>query len=81
LLGGPEGDASLWIPRARKWLETDYHSPSDTIKPDWDWTGPQTLARVGMIIGLRVANAPDMPVWNSSSQFNKPRGGKPPSGQ
>lgn len=81
LLGGPEGDVSLWIPRARKWLETDYHSPSDTIKPDWDWTGPQTLARVGMIIGLRVANAPDMPVWNASSPFNKPRGRKPPVGQ
>ena len=73
LLGGPEGDVSMWIPRARKWLETDYHSPSDTIKPDWDWTGPQTLARVGMIIGLRVANADTMPVWNASSPFNKPR--------
>jgi Zn-dependent M28 family amino/carboxypeptidase len=73
LLGGPEGDVSVWIPRARKWLETDYHSPSDTIKPDWDWTGPQTLARVGMIIGLRVANADTMPVWNATSPFNKPR--------
>lgn len=81
LLGGPEGDASLWIPRARKWLETDYHSPSDTIKPDWDWTGPQTLAQVGMIIGLRVANAPEMPAWHSTSQFNKPRGLKAPTGQ
>jgi len=81
LLGGPAGDASAWIPRARKWLETDYHSPSDTIKPDWDWTGPETLARVGMIIGLRVANAANLPAWNSSSQFNKPRGGKAPTGQ
>lgn len=77
LLGGPGGDLSVWIPRARKWLETDYHSPNDTIKPDWDWTGPQTLARVGMIIGLRVANAPAMPVWNASSPFNKPRAVKP----
>lgn len=81
LLGGPAGDVSAWIPRARKWLETDYHSPSDTIKPDWDWTGPETLARVGMIIGLRVANSSTLPAWNSSSQFNKPRGGKPPTGQ
>jgi hypothetical protein len=81
LLGGPAGDVSAWIPRARKWLETDYHSPSDTIKPDWDWTGPQTLARVGMIIGLRVANSPTMPSWNSTSQFNKPRGAKAPTGQ
>lgn len=80
LLGGPAGDVSLWIPRARKWLETDYHSPSDTIKPDWDWTGPQTLARVGMIIGLRVANADAMPVWNASSPFNKPRAAPKPAG-
>jgi Peptidase family M28 len=73
LLGGPAGDVSLWIPRARKWLESDYHSPSDTVKPDWDWTGPQTLAELGMIMGLRVANADAMPVWNSTSPFNKPR--------
>ena len=79
LLGGPAGDVSVWIPRARKWLETDYHSPSDTIKPDWDWTGPQTLAQVGMIIGLRVANAPAMPVWNALSPFSKQRGAAKPA--
>jgi Zn-dependent M28 family amino/carboxypeptidase len=73
LLGGPAGDVSIWIPRARKWLETDYHSPSDTVKPDWNWTGPQTLAQLGMIIGLRVANADAMPAWRTTSPFNKPR--------
>jgi Zn-dependent M28 family amino/carboxypeptidase len=73
LLGGPAGDVSVWIPRARKWLETDYHSPSDTVKPDWDWTGPQTVAQLGMIIGLRVANADAMPAWKAASPFNKPR--------
>jgi hypothetical protein len=73
LLGGPAGDVSIWIPRAKKWLETDYHSPSDTVKPDWNWTGPQTLAKVGLIIGLRVANADAMPAWKQSSPFNRPR--------
>jgi hypothetical protein len=73
LLGGPAGDVSMWIPRARKWLDTDYHSPSDTIKPDWNWTGPQTLGQVGMIIGLRIANTDAMPAWRSTSPFNKPR--------
>ncbi len=71
LLGGPEGDVSVWIPRARKWLETDYHSPSDTIKPDWNWTGPQTLAKVGMVIALRVANAETMPTWLPSSPYKR----------
>lgn len=87
LLGGPAGDVSMWIPRARKWLDTDYHSPSDTVKPDWDWTGPQTLAKVGMIIGLRAANADAMPAWLPTSRFNKPRAvtkpaaAKPAAGQ
>lgn len=76
LLGGPEGDPSTWIARARKWLDSDYHSPNDTIKPDWNWTGPQTVAQVGMVIGLRVANADAMPAWNPTSQFNKPRKAK-----
>ncbi len=73
LLGAPAGDVNLWIARARKWLETDYHSQSDTVKPDWDWTGPQTLAELGMVIGLRVANADTMPAWRATSPFNKPR--------
>jgi hypothetical protein len=73
LMGGPEGDLSTWILRAKKWLQTDYHSPSDTVKPDWDWTGPQTLAKVGLIIGLRVANADAMPAWRESSPFKRPR--------
>ncbi|HEV7472684.1 MAG TPA: M28 family peptidase [Pyrinomonadaceae bacterium] len=73
LLGAPAGDEAMWIARARKWLETDYHSPSDTVKPDWDWTGPQTLGQLGMIIGLRVANADAMPTWRATSPFNKPR--------
>jgi len=73
LLGGPAGEVSAWIPRAKKWMETDYHSPSDTVKPDWNWSGPQTLAQLGLVIGLRVANADAMPAWKPSSQFNKPR--------
>ncbi len=74
LMGGPAGDDSTWVPRMKKWLETDYHSPNDTVKPDWDWTGPRTLAQVGFIIGLRIANAEAMPAWNSTSQFNRARG-------
>jgi peptidase M28-like protein len=71
LLGGPEGDVSVWIPRAQKWLATDYHSPNDTIKPDWNWTGPQTLAKLGMVIGLRVANTEAMPTWLPTSPYQR----------
>lgn len=74
MMGGPEGELATWLPRARKWLDTDYHSPSDTVKPDWNWSGPQTLAQVGLVIGLRVANADAMPAWRSTSPYNRPRG-------
>lgn len=73
LLGAPAGDEAMWLQRARKWLDKEYHSPEDTVRPDWNWTGPQTLGQVGMIIALRVANADTMPAWRSTSPFNKPR--------
>ncbi|HET6891689.1 MAG TPA: M28 family peptidase, partial [Pyrinomonadaceae bacterium] len=74
MMGGPEGDLATWLTRARKWLDTDYHSPSDSIKPDWNWGGPQTLAQVGLVIGLRVANADAMPAWRATSPYKRPRG-------
>jgi Zn-dependent M28 family amino/carboxypeptidase len=79
LTGGPVDDPAKWVPRVRKWLETDYHSVSDTVKPDWNWSGPATLAQVGMIIGLRVANADVMPSWKPASPFKKPRAATKPA--
>ena len=32
LLGGPAGDVSIWIPRAKKWLETDYLETSAAVQ-------------------------------------------------
>ncbi|CAN5546436.1 M20/M25/M40 family metallo-hydrolase [soil metagenome] len=73
LMGGPDGDPSIWVSRMKKWMTTDYHSTTDTVKPDWNWTGPQTLAKIGLIIGLRVANADAMPAWLQSSPFKRSR--------
>ena len=71
LLGGPEGDAAVWIARARKWLDTDYHQPTDTVQPDWNWEGPRASATVGLVIGLRVANAEQMPAWLPGAPFKR----------
>jgi hypothetical protein len=76
LMGAPEGDATVWVQRARKWLDTDYHSVNDTVKPDWNWTGPQKVAQLGLVMGMRVADADAMPSWLPTSRFNKPRAGK-----
>ena len=79
LMGGPADDPAQWIPKMKKWMETDYHSATDTVKPDWNWSGPTTVAQVGVIIGLRVANAAAMPSWKATSPFNKPRSAAKPA--
>jgi hypothetical protein len=74
LLGAPEGETKAWTDRMKKWEKTDYHQPTDTIRPEWNWEGPRTIAEVMAIMGLRVANDEKMPAWVSSSPFNRERG-------
>ncbi|MGB7926345.1 MAG: M28 family peptidase [Pyrinomonadaceae bacterium] len=74
LLGAPGGDPTPFIARAQKWMATDYHQPTDTVRPDWNWDGPRTLAMVGMIIGMRVADANQMPAWLPAAPFKRAPG-------
>ncbi|HEX8650963.1 MAG TPA: M20/M25/M40 family metallo-hydrolase [Pyrinomonadaceae bacterium] len=71
MLGGPGGDLAPFLARAKKWMETDYHQPTDTVRPDWNWDGPRMLAAVGLVIGMRVANAEAMPAWLPSAPFKR----------
>jgi Zn-dependent M28 family amino/carboxypeptidase len=79
LLGAPDGEASVWIDRLKKWEQTDYHQPSDVIRPDWHWDGPNTIAKVALVMGLRIANADTMPSWLPNSIFNRERGTDKPA--
>ncbi len=74
MLGFPAGDMGRLRDRAKKWLVTDYHQTTDTVRPDWNWEGPRTLATVSAIVGLRAASADAMPSWVSTSPYNRPRG-------
>lgn len=78
LLGAPDGPQQQYIARAKKWMVTDYHQTTDTVRPEWNWDGPRTLAVVGLLVGMRVANAGQMPAWLPSSPFNKERGTNAP---
>jgi Zn-dependent M28 family amino/carboxypeptidase len=71
LLGGPEGETAVWLARARKWLETDYHQTTDTVQPSWNWEGPKTSATIGLIIGMRVANNEALPAWLPGAPFKR----------
>lgn len=74
LLGAPEGETKAWVERMKTWEKTDYHQPTDIIRPDWNWEGPREMAVVGVIMGLRIANDAQMPAWLPSSIFNRERG-------
>jgi Zn-dependent M28 family amino/carboxypeptidase len=71
LLGAPEGDTAVWMARAKKWLDTDYHQTTDTVQPNWNWEGPKMSATIGLIIGMRVANSEAAPAWLLGAPFKR----------
>ncbi|HZJ66230.1 MAG TPA: M28 family peptidase [Kofleriaceae bacterium] len=50
-----------------------YHQPSDQIRPDWNFEGMIEDARLGFAVGVRVANADDMPGWTPGDEFEAAR--------
>jgi hypothetical protein len=78
-MGAPDGDQKVWIDRLKQWEKTDYHQPTDTVRPEWNWDGPKTIAVVGLVMGLRVAEEEAMPSWLLNSIFNRERGTDKPA--
>ena len=79
ILGAPDGPVKTWTDRLKKWSKTDYHQPTDVVRPDWDWSGPRTIASLMLVMGLRVANEEAMPSWLPASVFNRERGTDKPA--
>ncbi len=46
-----------------------YHQPSDEYHDDWDFSGMQEAAQFGFLIGMTVANQPQMPTWKAGDEF------------
>jgi Zn-dependent M28 family amino/carboxypeptidase len=74
LMGSPDVDAAALVADVKGYEKTRYHQPSDVVTADWNWEGPAGLARLGVVMGLRVANADAMPAWLPASPFNRKRG-------
>jgi Zn-dependent M28 family amino/carboxypeptidase len=56
-----------------EYTNTDYHAPSDEVKPDWDLTGAVEDARLLFAVGYRVANAEKFPEWKPGNEFKETR--------
>jgi hypothetical protein len=81
LIGAPSDQTTMGA-RAMKFLVTDYHMATDTVRSDWHWDGARDLAVMGLIVGMRIADQDAMPAWLQSSPYNHPRGtNMPPARQ
>jgi Zn-dependent M28 family amino/carboxypeptidase len=56
-----------------EFTKTDYHQPSDQIKPDWDFSGAEEDAQLMFAVGYRVANADKYPEWKPGNEFRLKR--------
>jgi Zn-dependent M28 family amino/carboxypeptidase len=55
----------------REYNTKNYHQPSDAYREDWDFASLEYAARFGYLVGLNIANAPQMPKWNPGDEFAK----------
>ena len=46
-----------------------YHQPSDEFHEDWDWSGVEDVARVGLTLGINAANTPMLFTWRANDEF------------
>ena len=50
-----------------------YHQPSDEYRADFDLRGAAQLADIVLRFGTLLANTPDVPTWNTGSEFKAVR--------
>jgi hypothetical protein len=55
------------------YTEVNYHQPSDEYDPSWNLDGMIDDARLGYWTGLAIANADEMPSWNTGDEFEAAR--------
>jgi Zn-dependent M28 family amino/carboxypeptidase len=56
-----------------KYEATDYHQPSDELRPDWEFAGGVEDVQLHFYLGAKVANAAKAPVWNKGDEFEGAR--------
>jgi Zn-dependent M28 family amino/carboxypeptidase len=70
VIGKPPGWGAA---QQEKFDSTDYHQPSDELKPDWDFEGMVEDARFYFRFGVEVANAARLPAWKPGDEFEAAR--------
>jgi Zn-dependent M28 family amino/carboxypeptidase len=70
--GGPSyvGRPDGWgEEQMKQYIALRYHQPSDEYSKDWDLSGAVEDAALILIAGMRVADDPSLPTWNTGNEF------------
>jgi Zn-dependent M28 family amino/carboxypeptidase len=70
-------EGSDYVGRSKEWGQEQfkayntahYHQPSDEYRESWDFGGMLQEAEIAMAIGMRIADAPQMPRFNPNDEF------------
>jgi Zn-dependent M28 family amino/carboxypeptidase len=62
--GTAKGDAIVGSYNASR-----YHQPSDQFMPDWTFAGTAQEASVAYLIGRKLADGTDWPMWNAGNEY------------
>jgi Zn-dependent M28 family amino/carboxypeptidase len=54
-----------------RYVEQRYHQPSDEVQPWFNYDGAIQQLRVTVRTAIAVADAPDQPTWNATSEFRR----------
>ena len=57
----------------REFITSDYHKPTDEVKPDWDLSGAAQDIDLLFEVGDQVANANKFPEWKPGIEFKPKR--------
>ncbi|MHB1224280.1 MAG: M28 family metallopeptidase [Gemmatimonadaceae bacterium] len=66
-------DSTYGMSRREAYTATDYHSPSDEVKADWDMGGAVEDLRALFRVGYLVAQEPTLPQWKPGTEFRAKR--------
>jgi hypothetical protein len=70
VIGKPEGWGREEL---EKWVETNYHQPSDEYSDSWDLSGAVADVRLLFYTGLLAANQRELPRWTVGDEFEPAR--------
>ncbi len=56
-----------------QWTRVHYHQPSDEYQDNWDLSGGVEDTQLAFWLGVKVANAPEMPKWYPGDEFEAAR--------